>query len=106
VLWEAADAVAGYIHARGGSREECLLDIPNRVRDAVEFGVHHGVAVALTVAQVWSGHMLHQSVGLPEGQELANHDGSREDFDEAADAVVDLVPAEEIVEEATEALGP
>jgi hypothetical protein len=28
------------------------------------------------------------------------------DFDEAADAVVDLVPAEGIVEEATEHLGP
>jgi hypothetical protein len=35
-----------------------------------------------------------------------DHDGSQEDFDKAADAVVDLVPAEGIVEEATKHLGP
>jgi hypothetical protein len=45
-------------------------------------------------------------VGLLEGQELADHDGSREDFHEAADTVVDLVPTEEVVEEATRGLGP
>ena len=106
MLREAADAVAGYVHARGESREERLLNIPNSIRDAVEFGVHRGAAVALTVAQVRSGHVLHHLVGLPEGQELANHDGSREDFEEAADAVVDLVPTEGIVEEATGGLGP
>jgi hypothetical protein len=34
------------------------------------------------------------------------HDGSWVDFDEAVDAIVDLVLAEGIVEEATEHLGP
>jgi hypothetical protein len=72
----------------------------------VELGIHHEAAVALTVAQVRSGHVLHHLVGLSEGQELANHDGSREDFDEVANAVVNLVPAEGIVEEATGHLGP
>jgi hypothetical protein len=104
-LWEAVNAVVGYIHARGGSREERLLDIPNRIRDAVEFGVHHGAAVALTMAQVQSGHVLHHLVGLSASQELANHDGSREDFNEAVDVVTDLIPAEGIVEEATRGLG-
>jgi hypothetical protein len=37
---------------------------------------------------------------------MADHDGSWEDFDEAADAIVDLIPAEEIIEEATRGLGP
>jgi hypothetical protein len=50
--------------------------------------------------------VLHHLVGLSEGQELAYHDGSREDFNEVADAIVDLVPAEGIVEEATGHLGP
>jgi hypothetical protein len=50
--------------------------------------------------------VLHHLVGLSEGQELADHDGSWEDFDEAADAVIDLVPTEEIIEEATRGLGP
>jgi hypothetical protein len=88
------------------NREEHLLDLPNRVRDAVELGIHRGATVALMVAQVRSGHVLHHLVGLLEGQELVDHDRSREDFDEAANAVVDLVSTEEIVKEATEHLGP
>jgi hypothetical protein len=58
------------------------------------------------VVQVRSGHVLHHLVGLSEGQELADHDGSWEDFDEAGDTIVDLVPAEGIMEEATKHLGP
>jgi hypothetical protein len=77
------------------------VDLPNHVRDAVELGIYRGTVVALTVAQVRSGHTLHHLVGLPEGQELDDHNGSREDFDEAAEAIVDLVPTEGIVEEAT-----
>jgi hypothetical protein len=97
VIQEAVDVVAGYVHAHGGSREECLLDIPNCVRDTVEFGVHRGAAVALMVVQVRLRHVLHHLVGLLEGQEPVNHDGSREDFDEVADAVVDLVLTKKIV---------
>jgi hypothetical protein len=62
--------------------EERLLDLPNRIRDAVEL------------------------VGLPKGQKLADHDGFREDFDEAADAIINLVLTKGIVEEATGPLGP
>jgi hypothetical protein len=105
-LREVADAVAGYVHAHGGRQEERLLDIPNCVWYVVEFDVHRGAAVALMVVQVWLGQALHHLVGLPEGQELAKHDGSREDFNEAADAVVDLVPAEGVIKEATRGLGP
>jgi hypothetical protein len=100
------DAMVGYVHAHGVNREECLLDIPNHVRDAVELDIHRGVVVALLVVQVCSGHMLHHLVRILTGQELANHDGSKENFDKAADAVVDLVPAEGIMEEAIGHLGP
>jgi hypothetical protein len=48
-IQEAADTVAGHVHARGAKREERLLDVPNRVRDVVELGIHHGAVVALTV---------------------------------------------------------
>jgi predicted NAD/FAD-binding protein len=98
-IWEAIDAAVGYVHTHGGNQEEHLLDIPNHVWDVVQLSIHRGVAVALTVVQVRSVHALHHLVGLPEGQELASHDGSREDFDEAADAVVDLVPSKGIIEE-------
>jgi hypothetical protein len=50
--------------------------------------------------------VLHHLVGLLEGLELADQDGSWEDFDEVADAIVDLVPAEGIVEEAIRHMGP
>jgi hypothetical protein len=105
-IQEAADAVAEYVDARGANREEHLLDLPNHVWDAVELGIHHGVVVALTVAQVCSGHVLYHLVGLPKGKDMADHDGSWEDLDEAADAIVDLVPIKGIVEEATGLLGP
>jgi hypothetical protein len=105
-LWEAADAATGYVHTRGGRQEERLLDIPNCIWYVVEFGVHRGEAVALMVAQVWSGQALHHLVGLPEGQELAKHDGSQEDYNEAADVVIDLVPTKGVVKEATGGLGP
>jgi hypothetical protein len=72
----------------------------------VELGIHHGAVVALTVVRLCSGHALYHLVGLPEAQELANHDGSWEDFDEAAHVVVDLVSTKGIMEEATGHLGP
>jgi hypothetical protein len=99
-IQEATDAAAKYVHARGANREERLLDLPNHVRDAVELSIHCGVAVALMLAHVHSGHVLHHIV------ELADHGGSWEDFDEVANAIVDLVPAEGVVEEATRLLGP
>jgi hypothetical protein len=49
-FWEATDAAAWYVHACSENREEHLLDIPNRVWDAVELSIHRGAAVALTVA--------------------------------------------------------
>jgi hypothetical protein len=66
-IWEAADAAAGYVHAHGANREERLLDLPNHVRDAVELRIHRGATVALTMAQVHLGHVLHHIVGLLEG---------------------------------------
>jgi hypothetical protein len=49
-IWEAVDTAAGHVHARGVNWEKHLLDVPNRVRDVVELGIHHGAVVALTVA--------------------------------------------------------
>jgi hypothetical protein len=75
-IWEAMDTAAGYIHACDADQEERFLDFPNHVQDSVELDIHRGAAVALTVAQVHSGHMLHHLVGLPEGQDQANHNWS------------------------------
>jgi hypothetical protein len=44
------DTTADYMRVRGKCLEERLLDIPERVRDVVEYSVHHGAAVALAAA--------------------------------------------------------
>ncbi|XP_066380882.1 uncharacterized protein [Miscanthus floridulus] len=100
-LWEAADVADGFVRVPGGRREERLLDIPERVRDVVELGVHRGASVALAATQVRLGHELRHLVGFPEGEGATDHDGLVEDFDVAADAVVAKVPAEEVIREAT-----
>jgi hypothetical protein len=38
------------MRARGERLEERLLDIPERIKDAMEYSVHSGVTVALVVA--------------------------------------------------------
>jgi hypothetical protein len=43
------DTATSYMRAQGECLEEHLLDVPKRVRDMVEYGVHHGAAIALTV---------------------------------------------------------
>ena len=35
-----------------------LYDVPNRVREVALHAIHHGVAMALAVAQARSGHEL------------------------------------------------
>jgi hypothetical protein len=67
------------MRARGECLEERLLNILERVRDAVEYGVHRGAAVALAVAQVWLGHELRFLVGFPEGKGAADHERLVED---------------------------
>lgn len=45
-------------------------------------------------------------MGFPVGEGIADHDDLLLDFDNAADAVVDEVLTEEVMEEATGGLGP
>lgn len=99
-LHQAADTATGYVRARDGHREERLLDIPNRVRVTVEFGIHRGAAVALAVAQVRTGFELRHLVGFSEGKAAADHDELIEGFDDAANAVVAKVPTMEVIREA------
>jgi hypothetical protein len=99
-LHQVVDTVADYVRARGGRHEACLLDIPGCVRDTVEHGVHHRATVTLAMSLVQSGHELRHLVGFPKGEGTTNHEGLVEDFDEAADAIVAKVPAEEVIHEA------
>jgi hypothetical protein len=100
MLRKAVDTIAGHMLTQGERLEECLLDIPEHVRDAVEYGVHRGAAVALAVDQVWSSHELHFLADFSDGEEVVDHERLIEDFDEAMDAIVTEVPVEEVILEA------
>jgi hypothetical protein len=88
------------VHTRGERLEECLLDVPKHVRDVVEYGVHRGATIALTAAQVRSGHELRFLISFPEGERATDHERLIEDFDEAVGAITAEVPAKEVILEA------
>jgi hypothetical protein len=44
------DTATSYMRARVECLKERLLDIPECIKDAVEYGVHSGVTVTLVVA--------------------------------------------------------
>lgn len=63
-------------------------------------GVFRGASVALAIAQIRFEMDLHFLVGFPQGQGAADHESLVNSFEEAADAVVAEVPADEIIREA------
>ena len=54
----AADHAAGFVNARGAGPVIHLHDISDHVREVALHGVHHGAAMALVAAQVYSNHDL------------------------------------------------
>lgn len=74
----------------------CLLDIPNHVREAVEFGVHHGVAMALAIMQLHFGGNLRNTIGLLEGSMTEDLDRLMDDFDVDVNVVLGEVFVEVI----------
>ena len=61
-------------------------------------GVYYDASVALTSAQVQTGHDLHaMEVGFPIGDGLERHEDLIEDFIAAAEAIVDITSAQDVV---------
>jgi hypothetical protein len=73
-----------------------LLDIPEHVHEAVEFGIHRGVASAFTIVQLHYGVRLHGIVGLPTGTTSADLELLTSDFDATTNVVLGVVLVEEI----------
>lgn len=101
----AAEAAANYMGARGETLAARLEDISVRVQGTVEFRIHCGAVVGLTVAQVRSGVDLRHLVGLTEGDGLANHSVLVDEFDEAAKAILVAIWAAGIIDEASRMAG-
>ena len=94
----AADATADAVNAWGSLIAARLQDVPVRVQEIALHGVHHGAAVALTAAQVQTGHDLHaMEVGFPIGDGPKGHEDLLKEFIVAAEAVVDITSAQDVV---------
>jgi hypothetical protein len=75
----------------------CLLDIPERVREVVEFGIHRGAVTTSAIAQLHCGDRLHDFHGLPTETTSANLEHLTSSFDVAANSVLGMVSVEEII---------
>ena len=86
------------INAWGSPINARLQDIPAYVQEITLHGVHHGAAVVLTTAQVQTGYELHaMETGFPMGDGPEEHEDLLEEFTMAAEAVVDITSAQDVV---------
>ena len=75
-----------------------LQYIPTRIQEIALHGVRHGAAVALTVAQVQTRYELHaMETGFPMGDGPEEHEDLLEEFVIAAEAIVDITSAQDVV---------
>ena len=94
----AANAATDAVNARGSSIDARLQDVPVRVREIALHGVHHGAVVALTTAQVQTGYELHaMETGFLMGDGPKEHEDLLAEFTIAAEAVVDITSAQDVV---------
>lgn len=94
-----AEVISDLMRARGVTLAECLQEVPARMHDAVEHGVFRGASVALAAAQVRSGVDLRGQVGFPDGQGVVDYEDLADGFEDAAEAIIAEVPAEQILRE-------
>ena len=97
-LQSATNVAADAVNARGSPIDARLQDIPARVQEIALHGVCYGASVALTAAQVQTGHDLHaMEVGFPIGDGLERHEDLTEDFIVVAEAIMDITSAQDVV---------
>ena len=86
------------VNARGSSVDARLQGISTRVQEIALHGVRHGASMALTAAQVQIGHELHaMETGFLVGDGPEKHEDLLEEFTMAAEAVVDITSAHDVV---------
>ena len=90
----AVDAV----NAQGSLINARLNDVLARVQEITLHDVRHGAAVALTVAQVQTRYELHaMETGFPMGDGPEEHEDLLEEFTMAAEAIINITPAQDVV---------
>ena len=94
----AMHAATDAINAWGSPIIARLQDIPVRVWEIALHGVRHGAAVALTAAQVRTGHELHaMETGFPMGDGPEEHEDLLKEFIMTAEAKVDITSTQDVV---------
>ena len=94
----AANAAVDTVNARGSLINARLNDVPGRVQEITLHGVRHGAVVALTAAQVQTGYELHaMEIGFPMDDSPEEHEDLLEEFVVAAEAIVDITFAQDVV---------
>jgi hypothetical protein len=93
-LQVAANVATTAVNAWGALLINRLHDIPACTQEIALHGVHCGMAVALAVAQVQTGHdLLSMEPGFPMVDDPDMHEDLIEDFDDAAATIEDIIPA-------------
>ena len=94
----AANVATDVVNARGFPIDARLQDIPARVQEIALHGICHGASVALTAAQVQTGYELHaMETSFPMGDGPEEHEDFLEEFVIAAEAIVDITFAQDVV---------
>ena len=93
-----ANVATDVVIARGPLINARLQDIPAHVQEIDLHGVRHGALVLLTTAQVQTGYKLHaMETGFPMGDSPEEHEDLLEEFIVAAEAIVDITSAQDVV---------
>ena len=93
-----ANATVDAVNAWDPSTDARLQDIPVRIQEIALHGIRYGVVVALTTAQVQTGYELHaMETGFPMGNGSEEHEDLLEEFVMAAEAIVDITSAKDVV---------
>ena len=94
----AGERGCGCRQCSGSLINACLQDNLARIQEIALHGVLHGASVALTMAQVQTVYDLHaMEVGFPIGDGPEGHEDLIVDFTAAAEAIVDITSAQDVV---------
>ena len=93
-----ANTATAAVNAREPLINTYLHDVPTHVQEIALHGVRRGASVALAAAQVQTGYELHTmetSFSMSDG--LEEHEELIEDFVDAAEAIVDITSAQDVI---------
>jgi hypothetical protein len=96
-LYLCTDHAKGFLCTQGRNHDLRLLNIPDGVHKAVEFGIHQGTVMVLVIVQLHNGSDLHSAISLPEGSSVEDLDYLAGEFDVVTNVVLGEVSVEEII---------